>query len=58
MMILTESPREGLRQCRVRIEIAAGRFEEGWLLIPPTTGPHPAVLVPFYEPETSIGAAN
>lgn len=40
---------------RVRVEVAQDRFEEGWLLTPKSAGPHPAVLVPFYEPETSIG---
>lgn len=28
---------------------------EGWLLVPDGYGPFPAVLVVFYEPETSIG---
>jgi hypothetical protein len=47
-------------QHRVRWEIAAGRFEEGWFLVPRdgtrrVPGSFPAVLVPFYEPETSIG---
>jgi hypothetical protein len=43
---------------RVRVEIAQERFEEGWLLIPKSRAPHPAVLVPFYEPETSIGLGD
>jgi dienelactone hydrolase len=43
---------------RVRVEIASERFEEGWLLIPKSAGTHPAVLVPFYEPETSIGMGD
>jgi len=43
---------------RVRVEIAQDRFEEGWLLVPKSAGPHPAVLVPFYEPETSIGLGD
>lgn len=43
---------------RVRVEIAQGRFEEGWLLVPKDPGLHPAVLVPFYEPETSIGLGD
>lgn len=43
---------------RVRVEIAQERFEEGWLLIPKDRGPRPAVLVPFYEPETSIGLGD
>lgn len=45
-------------QKRVRVEIAAGRFEEGWLLVPKSAGEHPGVLVPYYEPETSIGLST
>lgn len=55
LTVLGWEDREGISQRRVRLEIAAGRFEEGWLLVPPGRGPFPAVLVPFYEPETSIG---
>jgi hypothetical protein len=31
---------------------------QGWLLVPNGTGPFPAVLVPYYEPETSIGMSK
>ena len=31
---------------------------EGYLLIPPGKGPHPAVITVFYEPETAIGQGN
>ncbi len=53
--VIAAEERDSIRFRRVRLEIAAGRFEEGWLLIPPGQGPFPAVLVPFYEPETSLG---
>lgn len=52
---LTESPREGLTQTRVRLEIAPGQMGEGWLLRPAGPRPFPAVLVVYYEPETSVG---
>lgn len=52
---LGESRRESFIQRRVRLEVAPGQRTEGWLLVPDGTGPFPAVLVPFYEPETSIG---
>ncbi len=55
MEFLKSEPREKFTQHRVRLEIARGQFEEGWLLIPAGVGPFPAVLVPFYEPETSTG---
>jgi hypothetical protein len=53
--ILRSEQREGFRQHRVHIEVASGRIEEGWFLVPAGNGSFPAVLVPFYEPETSIG---
>jgi len=52
---LSESKRDNFTQHRVRLELAPGQFGEAWLLIPDGKGPFPAVLVPFYEPETSIG---
>jgi hypothetical protein len=55
MDILASSDREGLTQRRVRVEIAPEQTSEGWLLLPPGKGPFPAVLVVFYEPETSVG---
>lgn len=56
--VLTSEPRETFVQQRVRIPIAADRSAEGWLLIPARTGPLPAVVVPFYDPETSVGLGN
>jgi hypothetical protein len=53
--ILSREPREGFEQCRVRVEVAADSFCEGYVLLPPGEGRRPAVLVPFYEPETSAG---
>jgi hypothetical protein len=51
----SQARRENFSQRRVRLEIAPGQSGEGWLLIPEGRGPFPAVLVVFYEPETSIG---
>jgi dienelactone hydrolase len=42
-------------QHRVRVQIAADKDVEGFLLVPTNSGPFPAVLIPFYEPQTSIG---
>ncbi|MCI0534432.1 MAG: sialidase [Verrucomicrobiales bacterium] len=53
--ILRTESRENFTQHRVRLDIAPGQTGEGWLLVPEGRGPFPAVLVPFYEPETSIG---
>src|SRR5436190_3264179 len=52
---LANSEREGLTQRRVRVEIAPEQTSEGWLLVPAGKGPFPAVLVVYYEPETSVG---
>jgi len=52
---LRATNREGISYQRVRVEIARGQTGEGWLLGPPGTGPFPAVLVVYYEPETSVG---
>lgn len=53
--LLHQSRREHFTQHRVRLEVAEGQRTEGWLLVPDGAGPFPAVLVPFYEPETSVG---
>ncbi|HEY5915456.1 MAG TPA: nucleoside hydrolase-like domain-containing protein, partial [Verrucomicrobiae bacterium] len=47
--------RENFNQHRVRLEIAPDQTGEGWLLVPDGNGPFPAVLVVYYEPETSVG---
>lgn len=52
---LESNDKETYAEKRVRLEIALGQSVEGYLLVPHGTGPFPAVLVPFYEPETSIG---
>jgi len=56
--IIESKPRETFTQHRVRVEVAAGRLEPGFILVPPGKGPFPAVLVPYYNPETSIGLTN
>jgi hypothetical protein len=55
---LGESRRETFSQRRVRLEVAPGQHTEGWLLTPDGPGPFPAALVPFYEPETSVGLTD
>lgn len=50
--------REGFTQHHVEVQISPeGNSIDGYLLVPPGSGPFPAVLVPFYEPLTSIGMA-
>lgn len=50
--------KEGFVQHHVHVQISPeGKLADGYLLMPPGKGPFPAVLVPFYEPFTSIGEA-
>jgi hypothetical protein len=58
MEYLTTTNRENFTQHRVRVEIAPGQTAEGYLLIPEGRQPFPAVLVPYYEPETSVGLST
>jgi dienelactone hydrolase len=53
---LETEEREGFVQQHVHVQISPeGQVADGYLLIPKGQGPFPAVLVPFYEPLTSIG---
>jgi hypothetical protein len=48
--------RDGYTQFKVQVQIHPdGKHVDGYLLVPTGRGPFPAVLVPFYEPLTSIG---
>lgn len=53
--VLGSEPREGFIEQRILLEGAPGRMLPGILLLPDRPGPRPAVLVPFYEPESSVG---
>jgi hypothetical protein len=55
---LATTTRENFTQYRVRVEIAPGQTTEGYLLIPRGKRPFPAVFVPYYEPETSVGLST
>lgn len=52
------APRENLQQHILRLEVAPGMLEPAILLVPQGRGPFPAIVVPFYEPETSVGLAG
>jgi dienelactone hydrolase len=56
--LLEKKSRENFTQHRMRVEIAPKQMTEGYLLVPNAPGPFPAVLVPYYEPETSIGLSK
>lgn len=52
---LEQSQREGFTQHKVRVETARDQMTAGYILVPPGSGPFPAVFVPFYDAETSTG---
>lgn len=56
--ILETTTRENFTQHRIRLQIATEQTGDGYLLIPEGKGPFPAVFVPFYDPETSIGLSQ
>jgi dienelactone hydrolase len=48
--------RDGYTEHRVQVQASPdGAWVDGYLLVPKGPGPFPAVVVPFYEPLTSIG---
>ena len=52
---LETTKRENFTQHKIRVEVTRGMMLAGYLLVPEGKGPFPAVVVPYYEPETSIG---
>ncbi len=56
--IIETMMRGNVKQQRVRVQIASNQTSDGYILIPPGDGPFPAVFVPFYDPETSIGLSD
>ena len=55
LSILDKTPRDNFTQCRIEVEIAPHRMAAGYLLIPAGQPKFPAVFVPYYDPETSVG---
>jgi dienelactone hydrolase len=55
---LSQVRRDNFTQHRVKVEIAPDYMIAGYLLVPDGKGPFPAVYVPYYNPETSIGLTN
>lgn len=53
--ILASTTREAFVEHRIRFAWAPERYTNAYLLIPEGTGPRPAVVTVFYEPETAIG---
>jgi prolyl oligopeptidase family protein len=55
---LKKTHRDSFTQHRVRVQIAPSLTASGYLLLPEGKGPFPAVFVPYYEPDTSVGLST
>jgi len=55
--VIRTEVRENFEQRFIRLELAPGLTQDAILLVPRGAGPFPAVVVPFYDPETSVGLA-
>src|SRR5262249_5273359 len=56
MKKLEKVERDGYTEYQVQVQASPEeRWLDGYLLVPKGSGPFPAVVVPFYEPLTSIG---
>ena len=53
--VLATTQRETITQQKIRVQVAPAQSLDGYLLLPAGSGPFPAVFVPYYDPETSIG---
>jgi dienelactone hydrolase len=56
--VIETTQREMVSQQKVLVQVAPAQSLMGYLLRPAGTGPHPAVFVPFYDPETSAGLSE
>jgi hypothetical protein len=50
-----KTDRETFVQHTVRFKMTPVHTTEGYLLVPKKAGPHPAIVVVYYEPETAVG---
>jgi CubicO group peptidase (beta-lactamase class C family) len=55
MEVLQTKARDGFTQKKVRVQIAADRRADAYLLVPSGKGPFPAVLVVYYDAEAGAG---
>lgn len=56
--VLEVRDRENIEQRRVKVQIAPDRNCDGYVLVPKGMGPFPAVFVPYYDAETSVGLSK
>lgn len=58
MELLEATNRGDITQRRIRVQIAPDQTGEGFVLLPKGPGLFPAVFVPYYDPETSVGLSK
>ena len=58
MTVLDTTVRRDINQHRVSVQIAPDQTSDGYLLLPKGSGPFPAVFVPYYDAETSVGLSK
>lgn len=56
--IVDTSRRDNFTQHKVMVQVAPKQMLAGYLLVPDGDGPFPAVVVPYYDPETGVGLGN
>lgn len=56
--VLETTQREGITQRKVNVQVAPAQSLAGYILLPEGKGPFPAVFVPYYDPETSVGLSD
>jgi dienelactone hydrolase len=52
---LSLTNRNGFTQHTIRVEVAPGLKLPGYILLPHVDSPAPGVVVPYYDPESSVG---
>ncbi len=58
LQILDSTTRENFTQFSISLQWTPNELTHGYLLVPSTHGPKPAVITLFYEPETAIGLGD
>ena len=58
MEYLSATNRSTFIQHRIRVQVAPELRLDGYLLVPSGRGPFPGVVVPYYEPESSVGLSQ
>ena len=56
--LIETSTRGKITQRKIRLQIALDQTCEAFILIPEGNGPFPAVFVPYYDAETSVGLSQ